>query len=207
MRFIGNKTQLLDNIKAVVDKHAANSSSFCDIFSGTASVARFFKEWYEVYSNDILYFSYCLQRGTIEIPSKPSFDILREYTGISDPIRFFNSLITEDMESLEKEKRLFQNNYSPIGGRMYLTDANALRIDYARNKIETWHNEGLLSEDEYYYLIASVIEGIPFVSNISGTYGAFNKTWDRRSYKRFELIDLPVVFNGRNNKSYNTDGA
>ena len=57
MRFIGNKTQLLENIKEVVDKHAAGANSFCDIFSGTASVARFFKQWYEVYSNDLLYFS------------------------------------------------------------------------------------------------------------------------------------------------------
>lgn len=35
MRFIGNKTQLLDNIKEVVDKHALEAHSFCDIFSGT----------------------------------------------------------------------------------------------------------------------------------------------------------------------------
>ena len=70
MRFIGNKTQLLNNIKDVVDRHAKEAASFCDIFSGTAAVARFFKEWYEVYSNDILYFSYCLQRGTIENPGR-----------------------------------------------------------------------------------------------------------------------------------------
>ena len=207
MRFIGNKTQLLDNIKEVVDKHAIGATSFCDIFSGTASVARYFKEWYEIYSNDILYFSYCLQRGTIENPCKPSFETLRTAIGIADPILFFNTLPTEEMETLEKSKRLFQNNYSPSGGRMYVTDANALRIDYARNKIENWHNQGLLSEDEYFYLVASVVEGIPFVSNIAGTYGAYNKTWDPRSHKLFVLIDLPVVYNGRNNKSYSKDGA
>ena len=111
------------------------------------------------------------------------------------------------MEILEKGKRLFQNNYAPTGGRMYVTDDNALRIDYARNKIEDWHNQGWLSEDEYYYLVASVIEGIPFVSNIAGTYGAYNKTWDPRSHKLFILIDLPVVHNGRNNRSYSKDGA
>ena len=38
MRFIGNKTQLLENIKEVVDRHATDAHSFCDIFSGTASV-------------------------------------------------------------------------------------------------------------------------------------------------------------------------
>lgn len=207
MRFIGNKTQLLENIKEVVDNHAYGATSFCDIFSGTASVARFFKQHYEIYSNDLLYFSYCLQRGTIEIPRKPCFDLLYHETGIKNPIRFFNFLSTENMESLPYEKRFFQNNYSPNGGRMYMTDANALRVDYSRNTIEKWHSIGLLTDDEYYYLIACLIEGIPFVSNISGTYGAFNKTWDARSKKRFLLIDLPVVENHKNNRSFINDGA
>ena len=207
MRFIGNKTQLLNNIKEIVDKHAHDANSFCDIFSGTASVARYFKQWYEVYSNDVLYFSYCLQRATIQNPNKPQFNKLIEATGISQPIYFFNDMPTQDMEVLEQKKRLFQNNYAPLGGRMYLTDSNALRIDFSRNKIEEWRNLGLLCDDEYYYLVASVIEGIPYVSNIAGTYGAFNKRWDPRTSKVFELIDLPVTYNGRNNKSYNRDGV
>lgn len=207
MRFIGNKTHLLENIKEVVDKHAEGASSFCDIFSGTASVARYFKQWYEIYSNDQLYFSYCLQRGTIENPHKPTFDKLASALRISDPVSYFNAIPTVDMECLALEKRFFQNNYAPTGGRMYITDANALRIDFARNTIEDWRSQGYLSDDEYFYLVASVIEGIPFVSNIAGTYGAFRKTWDIRSHKLFVLIDLPVVDNGRGNKSYNRDGV
>ena len=207
MRFVGNKTQLLESIKDVVDKHVVNAHSFCDIFSGTASVARFFKQWYEVCSNDLLYFSYCLQRATIENPKKPGFETLFQGAGIQNPISYFNDMATDSMESLAKQKRFFQNNYAPLGGRMYITDANALRIDFARNTIEEWNRAGLLSENEYYYLVASVVEGIPFVSNISGTYGAFNKTWDVRSNKLFKLIDLPVVCNGLNNRSYNEDGA
>ena len=207
MRFIGNKTQLLDNIKEVVDKHAPEAHSFCDIFSGTASVARFFKQWYEVYSNDLLYFSYCLQRATIENPCKPAFERLSQALGINDPVSYFNEMSTECMESLPAEKRFFQNNYAPIGGRMYITDSNALRIDFARNTIEDWNHAGLLSPDEYYYLVACVVEGVPFVSNIAGTYGAFNKTWDIRSNKLFVLIDLPVINNGLNNRSFNEDGT
>ena len=207
MRFIGNKTQLLENIKEVVDKHASDAHSFCDIFSGTASVARYFKQWYEVYSNDLLYFSYCLQRATIENPRKPAFIKLSNSTGIDDPLIYFNEMPTSEMESLPAEKRFFQNNYAPTGGRMYITDSNALRIDYTRNKVEEWEKAGLLSTDEYFYLIACIVEGIPFVSNIAGTYGAFNKTWDIRSNKLFVLIDLPVIDNGYNNRSYNEDGV
>lgn len=47
MRFIGNKTNLLENIKAVIDENCMDQSEiFCDIFSGTGSVSRFFKQYY-----------------------------------------------------------------------------------------------------------------------------------------------------------------
>lgn len=207
MRFIGNKTQLLGNIKEVVDRHAAGSVSFCDIFSGTASVARFFKQWYEVYSNDLLYFSYCLQKGTIENPCKPDFTGLAKTAGIPDPIQYFNSMPTADMECLPQEKRFFQNHYAPMGGRMYMTDSNALRIDFSRNIIEEWRRQGCLTENEYFYLVAGVVEGIPFISNIAGTYGAFQKKWDARSKNVFSLVELPVIHNGRRNKSFNEDGT
>lgn len=207
MRYIGCKTQLLENIKQVVFKHAPNAESFCDIFSGTASVARFFKQWFEVYSNDLLYFSYCLQRGTIECDNIPSFATLKKEIGCANPLVFFNDMDTASMESLPSYKRFFQNNYSPNGGRMYLTDSNALRIDFIRNTIEEWRNNKWINDDEYYYLMASMIEGIPFVSNIAGTYGAFHKFWDARTAKKFILIDLPIVSNKKNNRCYNGDGA
>ena len=122
MRYIGCKTLLLDDIKRIVDIHAPNAKTFCDIFSGTATVARYFKKWYEVYSNDVLYFSYCLQMGTVECEKKPTFDKLNTALGISNPIDYFNNMDTSEMEQLENNKRFFQNNYSPIGGRMYLND-------------------------------------------------------------------------------------
>ncbi len=207
MRFIGCKTLLLDNIKAVVDEKAPEAKTFCDIFSGTSTVARYFKQWYEVYSNDLLYFSYVLQRGTIECDSIPDFSALKRHLHTADPLDYFKSLSMEEMETLPREKRFFQNTYAPTGGRMYLNDANALRIDYARNYAEYWKEHGLLTDDEYYYLLACIVEGIPFVSNISGTYGAYHKEWERRSYKIYEPYRLPVVTNGKNNQCFNMDGA
>lgn len=207
MRYIGCKTQLLENIKEVVFKHAKDAKSFCDIFSGTASVGRYFKQWFEVYSNDLLYFSYCLQKGTIECDQKPTFSKVKKELDGQNPLDFFNGMSHSNMESLPQEKRFFQNNYSPKGGRMYLTDSNALRIDFARNKIEEWKKNKLLNKDEYFYLIAALVEGIPFVSNIAGTYGAFHKFWDARTAKKFCLIDLPVFTNKKKNKSFNEDGG
>lgn len=207
MRFIGCKTLLLDNIKAVIDEKAPDAKSLCDVFSGTATVARYFKKWYEVYSNDLLYFSYVLQKGTIENDSVPTFEGLKEKLSISDPIDYFNSLNPADMEALEQERRFFQNTYAPTGGRMYVTDENALRIDFARNTVEDWYKSGVISENEYFYLVACIVEGVPFVSNTSGTYGAFHKEWERRSYKKYEVYRLDVTSNGKKNKSFNCDGV
>ncbi len=207
MRFIGSKTLLLDQIKQVIDEKVPEAKSFCDIFSGTAAVARYFKQWYQVYSNDLLYFSYVLQRATVENDSMPEFACLKEKTGITDPVDFFNGKEKKELEELSKERRFFQNTYAPLGGRMYLNDENALRIDYARCTVEDWKAAGLLSEDEYYYLVACIVEGIPFVSNTSGTYGAFHKTWERRSHKRYEMFRLPVTHNGKKNHCFNENGA
>ena len=207
MRFIGCKALLLDNIKSVIDENAPDAKSFCDIFSGKDTVARYFKQWYEITSNDLLYFSYVLQRGTVAVDCLPTYEILQENTGISDPVAYFNGLSLEQMERLPPERRFFQNTYAPIGGRMYINDENALRIDFARNITEDWRKVGFLSDDEYYYLVACIVEGIPFVSNISGTYGAFHKEWERRSYKKYELLRLPICTNGKNNTCFNGNGA
>ncbi len=207
MRFIGSKALLLDNIKEVIDENAPEAETFCDIFSGTAVVARYFKQWYTVYSNDLLYFSYVLQRATIENDRVPEFKLLTEQLGIDNPVEYFNGMETAAMEELPKERRFFQNTYAPAGGRMYLNDDNALRIDFARCTVEDWKGKGLLSEDEYYYLVACIVEGIPFVSNTSGTYGAYHKTWERRSYKRYELLELDVTTNQKENRCYNEDGV
>jgi len=52
MRFIGCKTQLLGNIESVIkDNSNGHEHLFCDLFSGTGSVARHFKPKYEIHPN------------------------------------------------------------------------------------------------------------------------------------------------------------
>ena len=49
MRYIGNKTNLLNNINQVIKENCdGNEKIFCDLFSGTSSVARFFKTRYKM---------------------------------------------------------------------------------------------------------------------------------------------------------------
>lgn len=203
MRFIGSKTLLLENIKTVVDENVHNAKVFCDIFSGTSIVANYFKPYYKIVSNDLLYFSYVIQKASISINVVPKFKYMPK---TNNPIDYFNNITHSMLEKLPTKKRFIQNNYSPIGGRMYLTEENALRIDFARWEIENWHKNGYINTNEYYYLLAAIIEGVPFVSNISGTYGAYHKKWDKRALKKYELKPLKIISNKEKNKCYNTDG-
>ena len=201
MRFIGNKSNLLENIKAVIDENCNdNSKIFCDIFSGTGSVSRFFKPHYRVISNDLLYFSHILTAATIENNIQPTFEKLKAI-GIEDPFTYLETADTKDVFGF------ITREYSPAGdaGRMYLTEECAKRIDFIRITIDEWKRKGLIDASEFKYLLASLIEGIPYVSNITGTYGAYLKKWDKRVFKRFELIKLSVSNNNQRNICYNED--
>ena len=203
MRFIGSKNLLLKNIEDVINENIKDAKVFCDIFSGTGVVANYFKKEYRIISNDILYFSYVIQKAIIENNKIPKFGNIPR---IENPIDYLNSIKDNELEKLSKNKRFFQNNYSPIGNRMYLTENNALRIDFVRNKIEEWYKKAYINNNEYYYLVALVVEGIPFVSNISGTYGAYHKKWDKRAFKKYKLSPLNILNNKKKNKCYNSDG-
>lgn len=206
MRFIGGKALLLNQIKQVIQENTDGTEQvFCDIFAGTGAVARYFKPDYEIISNDFLHFSYVIQKATIENNQVPDFKKLKQI-GILDPFAFLEESKTEEPEE-EPERFFITRNYSPNEqcDRMYLSPQNARRIDYIRNTIEAWKTLGLIHENEYFYLLAGLVEGVPFVSNITGTYGAYLKKWDKRAHKNFNMIRLDVVDNGYQNQCFNRD--
>ncbi len=204
MRYIGNKTNLLKNINQVIkDNCDGNEKVFCDLFSGTSSVARFFKNRYKIISNDILYFSYVLQRATITNNEIPDFEKLKNKLNVENVLDYLETINI----NRKNYKTFIYDNYSPNDNceRMYLTPENAKRIDYIRTTIEKWKKENLIKENEYFYLLATLIEGVPFVSNITGTYGAYLKDWDKRAFKKFEMIRLNIVNNNEENECYRED--
>lgn len=206
MRFIGSKAALLGCIESAVNENAeGGEQTFCDLFSGTGVVANYFKPRYTIYSNDLLHFSYVIQKAVIENNTVPGFQKLKRI-GIADPFRFLEETAVEP--AIYKPGYFFlADNYSPRGecGRMYLSEKNAMRVDFIRNTIEAWKEAGLLDEPEYYYLLAGLVEGVPSVSNITGTYGAYLKKWDKRAFKNFEMVRLNVTDNGRRNLCFNED--
>jgi len=133
---------------------------------------------------------------------KPSFKKL----SIEDPVRYLNSLTLADT-SFDIDQCFIHNNYSPVGNceRMYFQPENAIKIDIIRLTIENWYTDELISEDEYFYLLSSLINAVPFVSNITGVYAAYLKFWDERTYKTLELTEPIITSNGKKNECYNSD--
>ncbi len=149
-------------------------------------------------------FSYILQFASIENNERPQFKGLKKI-GIDDPLIFFNNKKVH-VNDLAEPPFIF-NNYSPNkeSQRQYFTNDNALKIDYIRQTIEQWKRQRLINNNEYYYLLAILIEAIPFVSNIAGTYGSYLKHWDNRAYKKLTLQHLNIKNNKQNNRCFNCD--
>lgn len=204
MRFIGSKKNIVEIIDSVLEKHLEGTeNNFVDLFAGSNAVGNYFSSKYRIVSNDIMYFSYVLARGTLGVKQSPSFSALKTL-GIDDPIKFLN---TVDISNYQGD--FVTQEYSPSGKskRMYFTESNAKRIDFCRCSIEKWKDKGNLTKDEYFYLLASLLAAIPYVSNTTGTYGAYLKNWDKRSFKPLYL-ESPLLNNAsENNVQFNQDST
>lgn len=219
MRFIGNKLNLLPFIWEVANKGNIHSGTLCDIFTGTTNVARFFKrKGFKIISNDLLHFSYAFQQAYIKNNQYPSFSLLIRTLKIPE---YRESLFGSEKENLIRvinylnklkgKKSFIYQNYSYEGtkgkkhARCYFSAKNAMKIDLIRDTIQKWYNSGLINEQEFYVLVTSLIEAVPFVSNISGTYGAFLKKWDKRAFKPLTLTAPDLIMSNVEHEVHRED--
>jgi len=112
--------------------------------------------------------------------------------------------IDEFQRNIEENKHLDSNgvitiHYSPHGlnTRKFFTVDNANRIDYIRNKLETVKHT--ISDDEYKFILASIILSADAVSNVPAVYGCFLKKFKAKALKPLILLpvhnirDLPII--------------
>ncbi len=155
MRFIGCKQNILPFIESFIKDKDLKGNVFCDLFAGTASVGKKFKQLgYKIIANDLLYFSYVLQKVYLESNQFPKFEKLIKYLGIelSETTLFTQDsgnaqAIIKYLNNLKGIKRFIYKNYSDEGTknskyqRKYFTSDNAKKIDVIRETIEQWKNK------------------------------------------------------------------
>ena len=73
MRYLGNKTKLLDFIDSVIAKYDIEGEIFGDLFSGTSSVGDFFKDRYTIIANDYMGYASVIAKAKLLNPGKPKF--------------------------------------------------------------------------------------------------------------------------------------
>lgn len=215
MRYIGNKENILDRIYSILDDNNIRGKSFFDFFAGTTNVSRFFKlKGYQVFSSDILYLSYCMQKAYIENNIEPTFSKLLPVLKPMDDYNLFSrplDKVVNYLNAIPTIRGFIYKNYTPGGTqdlprpRTYFIDENGEKIDAIRTKIEEWKLAGLINESEYFILLTCLIETIGFYSNIAGVYAAFQKKWDPRALKPLELKTIEIVNNNLTNRVYCAD--
>ncbi|WP_117161408.1 DNA adenine methylase [Paraliobacillus sp. X-1268] len=216
VRFIGNKKKLLDYITQKINEETKlKSGTFVDLFTGTTSVAMEFKKLgFNVIANDKLISSYTYSKAGLLINEEPQFESLLKNIDIKSNSLFDQpyDLVLNHLNNLSEKVGLFYKEYSPGGScyyleepRTYFTDSNAKKIDAIREQIHFWFKDGLIDDVERALLISSLIFGVNKIANISGTYGAYLKTWYQRALDPINLSRYPMYFSNKSYKTYNED--
>lgn len=213
MNYIGSKLSLLkfleESINKVVDR---NCNTFCDLFAGTGIVGSYFKrKGYKIIANDIQYYSYVLNRHYIGNHKELTFSkLLNKITDLKTiEVKDRKNFVCDYLSNLKGEKGFIYKNYC-LGGtknqkepRQYFSDKNGMRCDAIRQKIERWKKEKLISDNEYYFLIASLIESIDKKANTASVYGAFLKQLKKTAQKSLVLKPAELIINDQEHEVLN----
>lgn len=197
MNYIGSKLSLINFIQTSVFEIAGkNNQSFCDLFAGTGIVGRHFKKLgYSVISNDLQYYSYVLNR---------------HYIGNNNALKFkkfpFGNIF-DYLNTLVPTKGFIFDNYATGGGtdRLYFSDNNAIKCDSIRKEIERLFQVNYITTDEYFFLLACLLENIDKYANTASVYAAFLKKLKTSAQKNFVISPVETICSAKRQFVFNTD--
>jgi adenine-specific DNA-methyltransferase len=215
MNYIGSKFSLLDFLETSIRKVVDESCKvFCDLFAGTGAVGTHFKKLgYQIIANDLQYYSYVLNRHYIGNHRPLLFNGLKDIIPRQHRTLFESQLhaVCDYLSYLEGVEGFVYNNYAPTGSskngtqRQFFTDENAKKCDAIRIQIETWKQHGNITDDEYFFLLTTLLENIDARANTASIYGAFLKDIKRTALMPLRLKPAMLVENDLEHRVFNTD--
>lgn len=183
IEYIGSKYKLIDWILPEIVPSGDSTVRIADLFGGTGIVShtlsRVCTNVSEITTNDAEPYSYIVSRamlnGVFNETCKKFIDNVNT---------LFDKPVTEEYPMP------ITTHYSPSGdaGRMFFTEENARRIDLVRHKIEEFKSS--LTENDYMFLLGSLLYSADKVSNTASVYGAYLKQFKKRSQQPFILIPI-----------------
>ena len=183
MNYIGSKFKLSVWIKEQITEVVGELSDkvFCDLFAGTGIMGRAFKPVVNgVISNDMEYYSFVLNKYYIEnrrhIPDQEGYIDALERLPLGDG------------------GFIYQHYCLGSGsGRQYFSDENGQKIDVIRVEIEQWREQKVISDNVYYFLLASLLESADKVANTASVYGSFLKSLKASAKAPLRLQPAPLT--------------
>lgn len=182
MNYIGSKKHLLDFISTQISLHVSKPQTkvFCDLFSGTASVGEHFRNTFaSIIANDIEPFAYVLS-----------------YNKIKNLQNFETAFVTQNYSP--KEGFIFEHFAKK---RSYFSLENAKKIDGIRYFLQNSYANKMISQDAYYFYLASLIFSADRVANTTGVYGSYLK--ELKFMAKSSMKYLPHSVNSSQNSSQN----
>ena len=178
LNYIGSKQTLCPILTNIINSQVPDlkSHSFLDMFAGTGSVAfRFQDITNKCAANDLEYYSYVINYALIKSPYSTKLQT-----------------IIDCCNDLNGIKGLIYKNYSENDEceRMFFTSQNAQKCDAIRLHIQHLKNDLLIDNNEFNFLLASLIVSIDKVANTSCVYGAYLKEYKKTALK--QLVILPI---------------
>ena len=192
LNYIGSKQTLCPILTDIISAEIPDlkSLSFLDMFAGTGSIGFRFQEITNICcANDLEYYSFIINSALL----KSAYS-----TKLQHIIDHFNTL--------NGLNGLIYKNYAENDNceRMFFSIENARKCDAIRVYIEDLKNANSIDQNEYYFLLASLIVSIDKVANTSCVYGAYLKEYKKSAlktmivvpiHKKVDINSLNQVFN------------
>ncbi len=208
MNYIGSKKSLLKFLEKAVEQCHIDKKNpvLCDLFAGTGRVGRHFKEkGYSIIANDMEDYSYSLIKHYIgnhtELNIKKYIQTLNNLKGIDSGFIFNNYCPSGQFSTVTKKTKDEEISLK----RQYFSDQNGQIIDEARILINEWLNNNEISINQYYYLLAIIIEAADKVANTASVYGAFLKKLKTAALKKIEFKDIDYTITDSTHSVYHED--
>jgi len=193
LNYIGCKHTLFNTLLEICKENIDDmpNKTFMDLFSGTGVVGFNMQDHFKSCdANDLEYYSYIINYALLKC----------NYTENIQKI-------IDECNKLEPKDGLIFRHFTPNDEceRMFFTNANARKTDAIRQHIQRQFDLKIITENEYKFILASLIVSIDKVANTSCVYGAYLKEYKKSAQKEFVLIpihqkqtitDTNSVFNG-----------
>lgn len=197
IRYMGNKNKLLDFIIPEIKKITKKGEIVCDLMSGTGAIAYALKDKYTVYTNDIQYYSYIINKAIIE-NNEITID---KNTAVLDLEKNFLE------NQREKKYTFFEKNFTDT----YFSGPQCCEIDSIRYAIDQIKNE--YKKDLY---LTALMFSMSKCESTSGHFAQYlpkdhkrlvelrkKSIWEEMLIKCDDFTSL--VMSNFSNKSFNLD--